>query len=79
MIMKAGERWHCTNDACRAEIIVDSQGSIEGNNPRCACGAAMKKEYVSPVFRYLDFLHLEEQVLSENVIGATLRPAARKE
>jgi len=71
MLMKPGERWHCTNSACRLEVVVDSQGSIEGNNPRCACGAVMKKEYASPVFRYLDFLHLDEPVLSD--------PLARKD
>jgi hypothetical protein len=71
MVMKSGERWHCTNSACRLEVIVHSKGSIEGSNPRCACGAVMKKEYTSPVFRYLDFLHLEEPVLSD--------PMARKD
>jgi hypothetical protein len=33
---------------------------VEGKNPRCSCGAAMKKTYASPVLTYLDFLHLEE-------------------
>jgi hypothetical protein len=67
MLMKSGERWHCTNSACQLEVVVDSQGSVEGNNPRCACGALMKKKYIPPVFRYLDFLHLDEPVLSETM------------
>ena len=65
MLMKSGERWHCTNSACHLEVVVDSPGAIEGTNPRCACGAIMKKEYTSPVFRYLDFLRLDEPVLSD--------------
>jgi len=65
MLMKSRERWRCTDSACHLEVIVDSPGSIEGTDPRCACGAAMKKEYTSPVFRYLDFLRLDEPVLSD--------------
>jgi hypothetical protein len=64
MLMKSGERWHCTNAACRAEVVVGCQGSLEGSNPRCACGAVLKKEYAAPVLRYLDFLRLEEPALS---------------
>ena len=79
MIMKPGERWHCTNGACHVEVVVDSRESIEGTNPRCACGAEMKKEYSSPVFRYLDFLHLEEARLPEDACGASVPAAARKE
>jgi len=60
MRMKSEDRWHCTNPACGCEVLVENSGSEEGKNPRCACGAAMKKRYVSPVFTYLDFLHLEE-------------------
>jgi hypothetical protein len=69
MLMKSGESWHCTNPACCLEITVGS-ASIEGTNPRCACGGIMKKKYTSPVFRYLDFLRLEEPVVFE--------PARRK-
>jgi hypothetical protein len=60
MRMKTEDRWHCTNPACRCEVLVASGATQDGTNPRCSCGAAMKKEYASPVLTYLDFLRLEE-------------------
>lgn len=71
MVMKSGQRWHCVNPACQCSVLVESTGEIEGSNPRCPCGSIMKKEYVPPVFRYLDFLHpnepaLEPQISSED-------------
>jgi hypothetical protein len=80
MLMKSGQRWHCTNSACRAEVVV-CQGSLEGSNPRCACGAVLKKEYAAPVFRYLDFLHLSASALSEPTLSgrASPEPAPRKD
>jgi len=43
---------------------VEADGEIEGQNPRCACGSAMKKDYSAPVFRYLDFLKFPEPELT---------------
>ena len=60
MVMKSGERWHCINPACGCVVVVEAHGEIEGQNPRCACGSAMKKDYCPPVFRYLDFLKFPE-------------------
>lgn len=60
MRMKSKDRWHCTAPACGCEVVVETEGNTEGQNPRCACGAAMKKKYAAPVLAYLDFLHLEE-------------------
>ena len=60
MRMKSEDRWHCTNPACGCEVLVKHSGNEEGQNPRCTCGAAMKKRYVSPVLAYLDFLRIEE-------------------
>jgi hypothetical protein len=62
MVMKARERWLCTNLACGCQEVVEISAEIEGQNPRCACGRMMKKKYVSPVFRYLDFLRIEDPV-----------------
>jgi hypothetical protein len=62
MLMKAKERWHCTNLACGCQVVVEISGEIEGLNPRCACGGIMKKKYTSPVFTYLDFLRTEESL-----------------
>jgi hypothetical protein len=64
MVMKSGERWHCINPACGSIVLVESNGEIEGHNPRCACGDAMKKEYSPPVFHYLDSLKFPEPALA---------------
>ena len=64
MMMRLGDTWNCTNPACNASIQVQTESQADGVNPRCACGARMKKKYASPVFRYLEFLRAEEPVLS---------------
>jgi hypothetical protein len=64
MIMKSGERWHCLNPACHCAVVVRVGGETPGQNPRCACGNVMKKDYSPPVFRYLDFLRFPEPVLT---------------
>lgn len=60
MIIKTGERWHCTNPACHCSVLVEKSGEIEGRNLQCTCGSAMKKVYSPPVIRYLDFLRFEQ-------------------
>lgn len=60
MIMKAGQRWRCSNPACRCEVLVQTSGELEGSNPRCVCGAPMKKEYTPPNLSYLEFLRVDE-------------------
>ena len=62
MLMKARERWHCTNPACGCQVVVEISGKVEGLPPRCACGEIMEKKYTSPVSAYLDFLRVEEPV-----------------
>jgi len=64
MVMRSGEHWRCTNKACRCAVIVKVTGEIDGRNPVCACGNAMKKEYSSPAFQYLDFLRFPEPALA---------------
>ena len=59
MVMHSGERWHCTNLTSRCTIFVETGTPEDGGSPRCCCGSAMKKEFKSPVFSYLDFLHLD--------------------
>lgn len=61
------ESLHCTNPDCPAEAASQIDGAAEIADPRCACGAPLKKRYVSPVFRYLDFLRLDEPGLSDPV------------
>jgi hypothetical protein len=60
MVMKSGERWHCVNPTSGCVVLVESNGEIEGQNPRWACGSIMKKSYTPAVFRYLDFLRFPE-------------------
>jgi hypothetical protein len=57
---KLTERWRCTNAACASELLIEVDGKLEGPRAICACGAAMKKKYSSPVFSYLEFLRLDE-------------------
>lgn len=59
MVMKTGQQWNCTNPACHCEIVVQNTSEVEGGNPRCSCGAPMKKKYTAPVFSYLEFLRFE--------------------
>jgi hypothetical protein len=60
MIMNVGEQWHCTNPACHCEVLVQTRSALEGSNPRCVCGAPMKKKYAAPALTYLEFLRVEE-------------------
>jgi hypothetical protein len=62
MTMKTGELWQCTNPACRCEVLVQSGSDTDGSNPRCVCGAPMKKKYAPPKFTYLEFLRVEDPV-----------------
>ena len=64
MIMKSGERWHCVNPACGCAVLVESNGEVEGSNPRCPCGSILKKDYSPPAFRYLDFLRSPEHAFA---------------
>jgi len=50
-MMLIGQRYRCQNVECGAEIEV-KKASIEcRSNPRCCCGAEMKKPYTPPVLR----------------------------
>lgn len=53
-IMKTGQRFICQNRNCRAEILVVKDCTEGRANPRCSCGAEMKKHYVKPGLRELD-------------------------
>jgi hypothetical protein len=53
-MMRMGQRFRCQNPECRAVVEV-TKDSMEGNsNPRCCCGAEMKKLYTAPVLRTLE-------------------------
>jgi hypothetical protein len=69
MVMHPGERWRCTNLSCRCTLLVESGAPEDGGNPRCFCGSVMKKEFESPVFSYLDFLHLDPPLVAAKKSG----------
>jgi hypothetical protein len=69
MLMKSGERWHCVNNSCHCEILVESNSTVAGASPRCVCGAPMKRNYVPPVFKYLEFLRVEEEEILQQRLG----------
>jgi len=49
-----GQAYRCQNRDCGCEVRV-IKPSIESNsNPRCSCGAEMKKPYKQPVLRTLN-------------------------
>ena len=54
MIMTAGQSYRCQNPDCRCEIQVTKTSMEARANPRCCCGAEMKKPYNKPVFKALD-------------------------
>lgn len=48
MTMIAGQRYDCLNPDCRCEIQVIKNSMEANSNPRCCCGAEMKKPYKRP-------------------------------
>lgn len=52
--MTEGQVYHCQNRDCDSEILVTKASREASANPRCSCGAEMKKPYNPPVFRLLD-------------------------
>lgn len=53
MLMIEGQTYRCQNRSCNCEVIV-TKPSAEGlSNPRCCCGAEMKKPYMRPALREL--------------------------
>lgn len=52
--MDEGQVYRCQNRRCGCEIKV-IKSSVESNsNPRCSCGAEMKKPWSKPVLRKLE-------------------------
>ncbi len=49
--MKPGQRYVCINPLCRSEIEVIRGSEETSANPKCSCGAEMKKPYTTPIFR----------------------------
>jgi hypothetical protein len=73
MLTRPVESWHCVNPECSAKPTIRVDFNLENTPPRCLCGTLMKKEYRSPVFRYLDFLRAEAAVEVEGEAEAAER------
>jgi hypothetical protein len=52
--MRVGQSYVCQNQACRCEVEVVKASTEAAPNPRCCCGAEMRKEYKKPAFKILD-------------------------
>ncbi len=52
--MSQRQVYRCQNRACGREIVVTKTPLETKANPRCFCGAEMKKPYSPPVLRILD-------------------------
>jgi hypothetical protein len=61
-VLVEAKRLVCTNQECKAEIIVVKKPTFEKLNLRCACGSELKRIYHPPVVTALgtvpDNLHL---------------------
>jgi hypothetical protein len=54
MILQKGQVYRCQNQRCRAEIQIIENSAEGESNPRCCCGAEMKKPWTTPVLRRLE-------------------------
>jgi hypothetical protein len=54
MVMQEGQIYRCQNPHCLCELKVLRSSVQATANPRCCCGAEMKKAYRKPGFRRLD-------------------------
>jgi predicted nucleic acid-binding Zn ribbon protein len=52
--MIEGRVYRCQNRSCGCEIKVVKPSVHAASNPRCSCGAEMKKPYTKPAVRVLD-------------------------
>jgi hypothetical protein len=54
MILQKGQVFRCQNKQCSAEMQI-TKDSIEGeSNPKCCCGAEMKKAWTTPLLTRLE-------------------------
>jgi|GEM_PF-2168525 len=51
--MIVGQIYRCQNLKCHSEVQVIKSYATGRQNPRCCCGAEMKKPYTPPVLREL--------------------------
>ena len=63
MNQQTRSHWQCTNRNCSDSRMVTLSEELRGT-PVCRCGAAMRKEELSLVFTYLDFLKSDEVLVN---------------
>ena len=78
MTMRKGQRYRCQSPNCRDEIEVKKSSREEESNPRCHCGATMKKVYSRPVFRELSDVEAIAPVGDVTVAKHALTPENRQ-
>ena len=54
MLMAEGQVYRCQNRDCGSEVEVIKSSSQSHSNPRCSCGAEMKKPFKEAVLRRLN-------------------------
>jgi hypothetical protein len=65
MQMSEGQIYRCQNIECGCEVRVVKSSIETSANPRCTCGAHMKKAYTPPILRVLT----DMQVLASQRTG----------
>ena len=61
-MMHIGQKWHCVDPRCRAELLVtESSRLADVKNPICGCGRAMKRVYEKPTVQRVAMCTAEEQ------------------
>lgn len=53
-LLRKGQVYRCQNLDCRAEVEVKNSSRQGTLNPRCCCGAEMKRPYSKPALRRID-------------------------
>jgi hypothetical protein len=53
MLMTEGQIYQCVNRDCGCQVRVVRESIESDANPRCCCGAEMKKPYQKPIVRPL--------------------------
>jgi hypothetical protein len=66
MTMTENQIFRCQNRSCGCEVRVIKPSIEAMANPRCCCGAEMKKPYTSPIFTRTDSKVLAGRRIHEN-------------
>ena len=67
MRMSEGQIYQCTNRRCGCQIKVTTASVEAQSNPKCCCGAEMKKPYSKPIVRTIDSTSAMEALFDRKV------------